>query len=112
MLEKLIIAGSIALALSVYPAIKIYKGASVPMYQTRITNYERKIQEIKILEQDPATRYVKITRLEGKIVKLREKIAERAKIQKLRAKWEYQDELLRLKRKHVVVDSSIKIELK
>ena len=112
MLEKLIIAGSIALALSVYPAIKIYKGASVPMYQTRSTNYERKIQEIKSLEQDPATRYVKITRLEGKIVKLREKIAERAKIQKLRARWEYQDELLRLKRKHVVVDSGIKIELK
>lgn len=112
MLEKLIIAGSIAVALSVYPAIKIYKGASVPMYQTKITKFERQIQEIKIVEQDPATRYVKIARLEGKIVKLREKIAERAKIQRLRARWEYQDELLRLKRKHVFVDSSIKIELK
>lgn len=112
MLEKLIIAGSIALALSVYPAIKIYKGASIPMYQTRITKYERQIQEIKIVEQDPATRYVKIARLEGKIVKLREKISERAKIQRLRAKWEYQDELLRLKRKHVFVDSTLKIELK
>jgi hypothetical protein len=112
MLEKLIIAGSIALALSVYPAIRIYKGASIPMYQTKITNYERKIQEIKILEQDPATRYVKITRLEGKIVKLREKIVERDRVKRLRARWEYQDELLRLKRKHVVIDSSIKIELK
>ena len=112
MLEKLIIAGTIALALSVYPAIKIYKGASVPMYQTRITNYERKIQEIKIVEQDPATRYVKISRLEGKIVKLREKIAERAKVKALRAKWEYQDELLQLKRKQVYIDSTLKIELK
>lgn len=112
MLEKLIIAGTIALALSVYPAIKIYKGASIPMYQTRITNYERKIQEIKIVEQDPATRYVKISRLEGKIVKLREKIAERAKVKALRAKWEYQDELLELKRKQVYVDSTLKIELK
>jgi hypothetical protein len=112
MLEKLIIAGSIALALSVYPAIKIYKGAAIPMYQTRITNYEHKIQEIKILEQDPATRYVKISRLEGKIVKLREKIAERAKVKALRAKWEYQDEMLQLKRKQVYVDSTLKIELK
>ena len=112
MLEKLIIAGSIALALSVYPAIRIYKGASVPMYQTKITNYERKIQEIKIVEQDPAIRYVKIARLEGKIVKLREKIAERAKVKALRAKWDYQDELLRLNRKRVFMDSTLKIELK
>lgn len=112
MLEKLIIAGTIALALSVYPAIRIYKGASVPMYQTKITNYERKIQEIKIVEQDPAIRYVKIARLEGKIVKLREKIAERAKVKALRAKWDYQDELLRLNRKRVFMDSTLKIELK
>jgi len=112
MLEKLIIAGSIALALSVYPAIRIYKGASVPMYQTKITNYERKIQEIKIVEQDPAIRYVKIARLEGKIVRLREKIAERAKVKALRAKWDYQDELLRLNRKRVFMDSTLKIELK
>lgn len=112
MLEKLIIAGSIALVMSVYPAIKIYKGASVPMYQTKITRLEREIQEIKVTEQDPATRYVKVSRLEGKIVKLREKIAERAKIKKLRAQWEYQDELLRISRKTVLVDTSMKFEVK
>lgn len=112
MLEKLIIAGSIAVALSIYPAIKIYKGASIPMYQTRITALERKIQEVKVLEQDPATRYVKISKLEAKIVKLREKIAERAKIQKMRAQWEYQDEMIRLNRKTVYIDSTMKLEPK
>lgn len=112
MLEKLIIAGSIALAVSIYPAIKIYKGASIPMYQTQITKLERKIQEVKIVEQDPATRFVKIARLEGKIVKLREKIAERAKIQKLRAQWEYQDEMIRLSRKNVYIDTTMKFEPK
>ena len=112
MLEKLIIAGSIALALSIYPAVKVYKGASIPMYQTKITKLERKIQEVKVLEQDPATRYVKISRLEAKIVKLREKIAERAKIQKMRAQWEYQDEMIRLNRKTVYVDSTLKLDPK
>lgn len=112
MLEKLIIAGSIALVMSIYPAVKIYKGASIPMYQTQITKYERKIQEIKITEQDPATRYVKISRLEGKIVKLREKIAERAKVQSMRAKWQYEDEMRRLSRKNVYVDSTMKFEVK
>jgi len=112
MLEKLIIAGSIALVMSVYPAIKIYKGASIPMYQTKITKLEHKIQEVKVTEQDPAERYVKIARLEGKIVKLREKISERAKIQKLRAKWEYEDEMRRLSRKNVYLDSTMKFEIK
>jgi hypothetical protein len=112
MLQKLIIAASIALVLSVYPAIKIYKGASIPMYQTKITKYERQIQEIKVIEQDPATRFVKIAKLEAKIVKLREKIAERSKVQKLRAQWQYQDEMIRLNRKTVYVDSTLKLEPK
>jgi TolA-binding protein len=112
MLEKLIIAATIALALSVYPAIKIYKGASIPMYQTKITKYERQIQEIKVIEQDPATRFVKIAKLEAKIVKLREKIAERSKVQKLRAQWQYQDEMIRLNRKTVYIDSTIKLDPK
>lgn len=112
MLEKLIIAGGIALALSVYPAIKIYKGAAIPMYQTKITKYERQIQEIKVIEQDPATRYVKIAKLEAKIVKLREKISERSKVQKLRAQWEYQDEMIRLNRKTVYIDTTLKLEPK
>lgn len=112
MLEKLIIAGSIALVLSIYPAIKIYKGAAIPMYQTKITKLERDIQEIKVIEQDPATRFVKISKLEAKIVKLREKIAERSKIQKLRAQWDYQDEMIRLNRKTVYVDSTLKLEPK
>jgi hypothetical protein len=112
MLEKLIIAATIALALSVYPAIKIYKGASIPMYQTKITKFEREIQEIKVIEQDPATRFVKIAKLEAKIVKLREKIAERSKVQKLRAQWQYQDEMIRLNRKTVYIDSTIKLDPK
>ena len=112
MLEKLIIAGSIALTMSIYPAIKIYKGASIPMYQTKITKLERQIQEVKITEQDPADRYVKIARLEAKIVKLREKISERAKIQQMRAKWEYEDEMRRLSRKNVYLDTTMKFEVK
>jgi hypothetical protein len=112
MLQKLIIAASIALVLSVYPAIKIYKGASIPMYQTKITKYERQIQEIKVIEQDPATRFVKIAKLEAKIVKLREKISERSKVQKLRAQWQYQDEMIRLNRKTVYIDSTLKLEPK
>lgn len=107
MLEKLIIVGSIALAASIYPGIKIYQGASIPMYQSRVTKLERKIAEIKVLEQDPATRYVKISKYEAKIVKLREKIAERSKVQQMRAKWEYQDELIKLKRKQVFLDSTM-----
>ena len=80
MLEKLIIAGSIALAASIYPAIKIYQGAKIPMYQTRISNLEHKLEVIKVTESDPAARYVKISKVEGKIFKLRGKIKERQKI--------------------------------
>ncbi len=94
--------------MSIYPAVKIYKGAAIPMYQTRISSIERDIEIIKITEQDPATRYVKITKLEGKIVKLREKIAERSKVQQLKAKWEYQDEMQRLSRKTVYMDTTMK----
>lgn len=112
MLEKLIIAGSIALALSIYPSIKIYQNASIPMYQNKILKLERDIEVIKITEQDPATRYVKITKLEGKIVKIREKIAERAKVQQLKAKWEYQDNLQRLNRKTVYMDTTMKFQPK
>ena len=112
MLEKLIIAGSIALVMSVYPAIKIYKGASIPMYQNKIHAIERDIEIIKVTEQDPATRYVKITKLEAKIVKLREKIAERATVQQLKAKWEYQDEMQRLGRKTVYYDTTMKFQPK
>jgi predicted RNase H-like nuclease (RuvC/YqgF family) len=82
------------------------------MYQTKISKLEREIAEVKIIEQDPATRYVKISRLEAKIVRLREKIAERAKLQKLKAQWEYQDEMRRLSRKNVYIDSTMKFELK
>jgi hypothetical protein len=49
MLEKLIIAGSIALVMSVYPAIKIYNGAKIPMYQTRISKLEHDLEIVKIL---------------------------------------------------------------
>jgi hypothetical protein len=107
MLEKLIIVGSIALVASIYPGIKIYQGASIPMYQAKVTKFERKIAEIKVLEQDPAIRYVKISKFESKIVRLREKIAERSKVQQMRAKWEYQDELIKLKRKQVFLDSTL-----
>lgn len=112
MLEKLIIAGSIALAASIYPAIKIYQGAKIPMYQTRISNLEHKLEVIKITESDPAARYVKISKVEGKIFKLRGKIKERQKIKAMEAKWEYQDEMLKLKRSQVSIDSTIKLEPK
>jgi hypothetical protein len=112
MLEKLIIAGSIALVMSIYPAYKIYQGAKIPMYQTRITNLEHKMEVAKLVETDPAARYVKISKLEGKIFKLRGKIKERQKIKAMEAKWDYQDEMLKLKRSQVVVDSTIKIDPK
>ena len=112
MLEKLIIAGSIALALSIYPAIKVYQGARIPMYQTRITNLEHKLEIVKLTEEDPADRYVKISKIEGKIFKLRAKIKARQKIKALEAKWDYQEELLQLKRSQVAIDSTIKIDPK
>jgi predicted RNase H-like nuclease (RuvC/YqgF family) len=112
MLEKLIIAGSIALVASIYPAIKIYQGAKIPMYQTRISNLEHKLEVIKVTESDPAARYVKISKVEGKIFKLRGKIKERQKIKAMEAKWEYQDEMLKLKRSQVSIDSTIKLEPK
>lgn len=112
MLEKLIIAGSIALVMSIYPAVKIYQGARIPMYQTRISSLEHKVEIVKLTETDPAVRYVKLSRLEGKILKLRTKIKNRQKIKALEAKWEYQNELLQLKRAQVSVDSTIKIEPK
>jgi predicted RNase H-like nuclease (RuvC/YqgF family) len=112
MLEKLIIAGSIALAASIYPAIKIYQGAKIPMYQTRISNLEHKLEIIKVTESDPAARYVKISKVEGKIFKLRGKIKERQKIKAMEAKWEYQDEMLKLKRSQVSIDSTIKLDPK
>jgi len=112
MLEKLIIAGSIALVMGTYPAIKIYQGAKIPMYQNKITSLEHKIAIVKLTEQDPATRYVKLSKLEGKILKLRGKIAAREQIKRMEAKWEYEESLLKLKRAQVAVDSSIKIEKK
>lgn len=112
MLEKLIIAGSIALVMSAYPAYRIYEGAKIPMYQTRISNLERKLEIVKLTEQDPAARYVKISKIEGKIFKLRDKIKARQKIKALEAKWDYQDEMLKLKRAQVAIDSTIKIDPK
>jgi hypothetical protein len=112
MLEKLIIAGSIALVASIYPAIKIYQGAKIPMYQTRISNLEHKLEVIKVTESDPAARYVKISKVEGKIFKLRGKIKERQKIKAMEAKWDYQDEMLKLKRSQVSIDSTLKLEPK
>ncbi len=112
MLEKLIIAGSIALVMSVYPAYKVYQGAKIPMYQTRISNLEHKLEIVKLTEEDPATRYVKISKIEGKIFKLRGKIKSRQKIKALEAKWDYQEEMLQLKRSQVAIDSTIKIDPK
>lgn len=112
MLEKLIIAGSIALVLSVYPAVKIYQGARIPLYQTRISSLEHDLEIVKLTEQDPAKRYVKISRIEGKIFKLRGKIKNRQKIKAMEAKWEYQEQLLKLKRSQVSIDSTIKLEVK
>jgi predicted RNase H-like nuclease (RuvC/YqgF family) len=112
MLEKLIIAGSIAIVMSIYPAYRIYQGAKIPMYQTRISNLEHKLEIIKVTESDPAARYVKISKVEGKIFKLRGKIKERQKIKAMEAKWDYQEEMLKLKRSQVVVDSTIKLDPK
>lgn len=112
MLEKLIIVASIALAGSIYPAIKIYQGAKIPMYQTRITNLEHKMEVVKLVESDPAARYVKISKIEGKLFKLRAKIKARQKIKAMEAKWDYQDEMLKLKRSQVSIDSTIKIDPK
>lgn len=112
MLEKLIIAGSIALVLSIYPAVKIYQGARIPMYQTRISKLEHDLEIVKLTEEDPAARYVKISKIEGKIFKLRGKIKARQKIKVLEAKWEYQEQLLKLKRAQVAIDSTIKLEPK
>lgn len=112
MLEKLIIAGSIALVMSIYPAIKIYNGAKVPMYQTRITKLEHDLEIVKLTEQDPATRYVNISKIEGKIFKLRGKIKARQKIKVMEAKWQYEEEMLKLKRAQVSIDSTIKLDPK
>lgn len=112
MLEKLIIAGSIALVMSAYPAYRIYEGAKIPLYQNRISNLEHKLELIKLTEQDPAARYVKISKVEGKIFKLRGKIKARQKIKALEAKWDYQDEMLKLKRAQVAIDSTIKLDPK
>lgn len=112
MLEKLIIAGSIALVMSVYPAVKIYQGAKIPMYQSKITKLEHQMAIVKLTEGDPAARYVKLSKLEGKILKLRSKIAAREQIKRMEAKWEYEESLLKLKRAQVAVDSSIKIPVK
>lgn len=112
MLEKLIIAGTIALLTSAYPAYRIYQGAKIPMYQTRITKLEHKMEVVKLVETDPAARFVKISKLEGRIFKLRGKIKERQKIKAMEAKWDYQEEMLKLKRSQVAVDSTIKIDPK
>lgn len=112
MLEKLIIAGSIALAASIYPAYRIYESAKIPMYQNRISKLEHQVAIVKLTEGDFATRYVKLSKLEGKILKLRGKIAARQQIKKMEAKWEYEESLLKLKRAQVAIDSTIKIDLK
>ncbi len=112
MLEKLIIAGSIALAASIYPAYRIYEGAKIPMYQSRISHLEHQMEIIKLSETDPAKRYVKLSKIEGKIFKVRAKIKARQKIKALEAKWDYQDEMLKLKRSQVSIDSTIKIDPK
>jgi predicted RNase H-like nuclease (RuvC/YqgF family) len=112
MLEKLIIAGSIALVMSIYPAYRIYQGAKIPMYQTRISNLEHKLEIVKVTEEDPASRYVKISKIEGKIFKLRGKIKARQKIKAMEAKWNYQEEMLKLKRSQVAIDSTIKLDPK
>ena len=82
------------------------------MYQTRITKLEHKMEVVKLVETDPAARFVKISKLEGRIFKLRGKIKERQKIKAMEAKWDYQEEMLKLKRSQVAVDSTIKIDPK
>jgi uncharacterized protein YwgA len=112
MLEKLIIYASIAAALSVYPALKLRKATALTRYQDRVSTLEHKIDVIKITEQDPAKRFVKIGKIEAKIVKVREKADETMKVLKLDAKWEYQKDLLKLKRKQVYIDSTIVLDPK
>jgi uncharacterized protein YwgA len=112
MLEKLVIYAGIALALSVYPALKLRKATALTRYQDRVSSLEHKIDVIKITEQDPAERFVKIGRIEAKIVKVREKADETMKVLKLDAKWEYQKDLLKLKRKQVYIDSTIVLDPK
>ena len=112
MLEKLIIAGTIAIAASIYPAYRIYQGAKIPMYQNRISHLEHQMEIVKLTELDPAKRYVKLSKLEGKIFKVRGKIKARQKIKALEAKWDYQEEMLKIKREQVSIDSTIKIDPK
>ena len=112
MLEKIAIYVGIAAMLSVYPAIKLKKVNSLSRYQDKVSKLEREIDEIKIIEQDPAKRFVKIGKVEAKIVKVREKADETMKILKLRAKWEYQKDLIKLKRKQVYLDSTVVLQPK
>lgn len=112
MLEKIAIYAGIAIMLSVYPTIKIRKANALSRYQDRVSVLEHKIDEIKIIEQDPATRFVKIGKIEAKIVKVREKADETMKVLKLRAKWDYQKDLIKLKRKQVYLDSTIVLPAK
>lgn len=112
MLEKLIIAGAIALVASAYPAYKVYKEASIPMYQNQITKTEREIAKIRLTEHDPAKRYVKVARLENKIVKLQQKIKDRKQVLELKAQWLYEDRLRELDRKKVYIDSTFKFDPK
>ena len=67
MLEKIAIYAGIAIMLSVYPAIKIRKANALSRYQDRVSRLEHQIDEIKITEQDPATRFVKIGKVEATI---------------------------------------------
>jgi uncharacterized protein YwgA len=112
MLEKIAIYAGIAVMLSIYPAIKLKKVNSLSRYQDRVSKLEHQIDEIKITEQDPAKRFVKIGKVEAKIVKVREKADETMKVLKLRAKWDYQKDLIKLKRKQVYIDSTIILEPK
>ena len=95
MLEKIAIYAGIAIMLSVYPAVKLRKANALSRYQNRVSVLEHRIDEIKIIEQDPATRFVKIGKIEAKIVKVREKADETMKVLKLRAKWDYQKDLIK-----------------
>lgn len=112
MLEKIAIYVGIAAMLSIYPAIKLKKVNALSRYQDRVSVLERQIDELKITEQDPAKRFVKIGKIEAKIVKVREKADETMKVLKLRAKWDYQKDLIKLKRKQVYIDSTIILEPK
>jgi uncharacterized protein YwgA len=112
MLEKLIIYGSIAVALSIYPAIKLRKATALNRYQDRISVLEYKIDVIKITEEDPAKKFVKIDKIKAKIAKVKEKADKRMKVLNLDAKWEYKKDLLKLKRKQVYIDSTIVLDRK